>query len=63
MLYWLTYLHFGRIGGIAIPCTVRSGLCDFAWKSVWALLGIAPAALFVTGALMWWNRVVRKKLR
>ena len=63
VIYWLAYLHFGRIGGIGIPCTVRSGLCDWATKSVWALLGLAPAAMFVTGAVMWWNRVVRTKFR
>jgi uncharacterized iron-regulated membrane protein len=60
-IYWLAYLHFGRIGGIGIPCTVRSGLCDRATKSVWALLGLTPAAMFVTGAVMWWNRVARKR--
>jgi uncharacterized iron-regulated membrane protein len=32
-------------------------------KLIWAVLGLAPAAMFVTGAVMWWNRVVRKKLR
>src|SRR3954468_3160094 len=59
-LYWLAYLHFGRINGIGIPCSGR-GLCDEATKVVWALVGLAPAAMFVTGTLMWWNRVVRKK--
>ena len=63
VIYWLAYLHFGRIGGIAIPCSVRSGLCDWATKSVWTLLGFAPAAMFVTGAVMWWNRVVRTAVR
>jgi uncharacterized iron-regulated membrane protein len=61
VIYWLAYLHFGRIGGIGIPCTVRSGLCDVATKSVWAALGLLPAAMFVTGAVMWWNRVVRTR--
>jgi uncharacterized iron-regulated membrane protein len=28
---------------------------------IWAVLGLAPAAMFVTGAMMWWNRVARKK--
>ena len=28
-----------------------------------AIFGLAPAAMFVTGAMMWWNRVVRKRLR
>ena len=63
VIYWLAYLHFGRIGGIGIPCTVRSGLCDWATKLVWAVFGLAPAAMFVTGAVMWWNRVLRPKGR
>jgi uncharacterized iron-regulated membrane protein len=24
------------------------------------VIGLAPAVMFVTGAMMWWNRVVRK---
>jgi uncharacterized iron-regulated membrane protein len=32
-------------------------------KSLWAVFGLAPAAMFVTGAVMWWNRVARKKLK
>jgi uncharacterized iron-regulated membrane protein len=55
---WLAYLHFGRINGIGIPCA-GPGLCDQATKAVWALLGLAPAVLFVTAAAMWWKRVVR----
>jgi uncharacterized iron-regulated membrane protein len=31
-------------------------------KFVWAVFGLAPAVMFVTGVMMWWNRVVRKKL-
>jgi uncharacterized iron-regulated membrane protein len=58
-LYWLAYLHFGRIDGIGIPCH-GPGLCDQATKAVWAIVGLVPAAMFVTGALMWWNRVVRR---
>jgi PepSY-associated TM region len=61
VLSWLAYLHFGRIGGIGILCSIRSGLCDWATKAVWALFGLAPAAMFVTGAVMWGNRVVRKR--
>ena len=61
-IYWLAYLHFGRINGIGIPCR-GPGLCDQATKLVWALFGLAPAAMFITGAVMWWNRVVRKKLK
>jgi uncharacterized iron-regulated membrane protein len=61
-IYWLAYLHFGRINGIGIPCR-GPGLCDQATKLVWALFGLAPAAMFVTGTVMWWNRVVRKKFK
>jgi uncharacterized iron-regulated membrane protein len=61
VIYWLAYLHFGRINGIGIPCR-GPGLCDAATKLTWAVAGLAPAAMFVTGAAMWWNRVLRKKL-
>src|SRR5579863_1986830 len=62
VIYWLAYLHFGRINGIGIPCR-GPGLCDAATKLTWAVVGLAPAGMFVTGAMMWWNRVVRKKLK
>jgi uncharacterized iron-regulated membrane protein len=62
IIYWLAYLHFGRINGIGIPCH-GPGLCDQTTKFVWALAGLAPAFMFVTGAVMWWNRAVRKKLK
>ena len=29
----------------------------------WAVVGLAPAGMFVTGAMMWWNRVVRKRIQ
>ena len=60
--YWLAYLHIGRVNGIGIPCR-GPGFCDAATKLTWALIGLLPAAMFVTGAMMWWNRVARKKLR
>jgi uncharacterized iron-regulated membrane protein len=62
ILYWLAFMHFGRINGIGIPCSGR-GLCDSTTKLVWTVFGLAPAVMFVTGAVMWWNRVLRKKLR
>ena len=46
---WITRLHFGRFNG--------------ATEALWIILGLAPAILATTGALMWWNRVVGKKLR
>jgi uncharacterized iron-regulated membrane protein len=58
VFYWVASLHFGRINGIGIPCR-GPGLCDQTIKAVWAVFGLAPAAMFVTGAIMWWNRVVR----
>jgi uncharacterized iron-regulated membrane protein len=62
ILYWLAYLHFGRINGIGIPCG-GPGACDIATKSVWALIGLTPAVMFATGAVMWWNRVIVKRQR
>lgn len=61
VIYWLAYLHFGRICGIGIPCK-GPGLCDQTTKAVWALFGMAPAAMFLTGAILWWNRVLRPRL-
>jgi len=61
IIYWLAYLHFGRINGIGIPCS-GPGLCDQTTKAIWAIFGLAPAAMFITGAIMWWNRVLRPRL-
>lgn len=48
VLMWLTRLHFGR--------------WRTPWlKAVWAVLGMVPALMFVTGAIMWWNRVLRRR--
>jgi len=58
--YWLAYLHFGRLGGRGIPWCGR-GLCNSITKAVWAVAGLVPPAMFVTGAFMWWNRVLRPK--
>ena len=60
-IYWLAYLHFGRINGIGIPCS-GPGVCDQTIKLIWAVFGLAPAGMFITGAVMWWNRVVRKRV-
>jgi uncharacterized iron-regulated membrane protein len=48
-LAWLAQLHFGR----------------FNWftEALWTMLGLVPAVSALTGALMWWNRVLRKKFR
>jgi uncharacterized iron-regulated membrane protein len=47
-LAWLSRLHFGRW---------QSG----SLKALWAVIGFVPAIMFITGAIMWWNRVVRKR--
>jgi uncharacterized iron-regulated membrane protein len=57
VIYWVAILHFGRINGIGIPCH-GPGLCDQTTKAIWAVFGLAPAAMFATGAIMWWNRVL-----
>jgi len=50
VLLWLTWLHFGRWTNEYL-------------RALWAIVGLAPAVMFVTGALMWWTRVVRQRLR
>ncbi|HTC65054.1 MAG TPA: PepSY-associated TM helix domain-containing protein [Candidatus Saccharimonadales bacterium] len=45
VLFWLAQLHFGRFAGIGT-------------KMIWTAVGLTPAVLFITGSLMWWNRVV-----
>lgn len=49
-LFWLARLHFGRFSGLTV-------------KFIWTVLGLMPALLFVTGAIMWWNRVLHKRIR
>ena len=61
VMYWLAYLHFGRLGGRGIPGC--GALCNSTAKAAWALIGLVPPALFVTGACMWWSRVVRRWLK
>jgi uncharacterized iron-regulated membrane protein len=45
ILYWFSRLHFGRFSE--------------STKVGWAAIGLVPPVMFVTGTLMWWNRVVR----
>lgn len=44
-LYWLAQAHFGRFSGLGV-------------KTVWTILGLAPVLLFITGLVMWWQRVL-----
>jgi uncharacterized iron-regulated membrane protein len=50
IIRWFSYLHFGNFGG-------------WPSKALWVIIGIAPAFLFVTGVLMWWNRVLGPAVR
>ena len=49
-LRWFYYLHFGNFAGTKT-------------KGAWVALGLLPPFLFVTGAIMWWNRVVSREAR
>jgi uncharacterized iron-regulated membrane protein len=49
-LRWLYYLHFGNFAGTKT-------------KALWVVLGLLPAVLFVTGTIMWWNRVLSPSAR
>lgn len=50
VLSWLAKLHFGRFPSLTL-------------KLVWTLFGLIPVILLITGAMMWWNRVVGPRLR
>jgi len=50
ILRWPAYLHFGNRWGWQI-------------EALWVILGLVPVALFVTGCIMWWNRVLSPALR
>lgn len=41
----------------------EAGWPGAALRALWIPLGLAPGLLFLTGFLMWWNRVVAKRLR
>lgn len=47
VMAWVAPLHVGNFG-------------NFGIRLAWALLGLAPAVLYVTGFIMWWTRVVRR---
>ena len=49
-LAWLARVHFGRAYGTSV-------------KWLYVVLGLMPAVLFATGAIMWWNRVLRPAMR
>jgi len=50
ILRWPAWIHFGNRWGWGI-------------ETLWVILGLAPVLLFVTGVIMWWNRVVSPALK
>ena len=60
VLYWLAYGHFGRFERRLPGC---GDACAMTFRAVWAGAALVPPAMFVTGAIMWWNRVVRRDRR
>jgi uncharacterized iron-regulated membrane protein len=52
VLEWLPRLHFGRW---------RDPVWGPWLKAVWAAVGLVPAIMFITGLIMWWNRVIRRR--
>ena len=57
VMYWLAYGHFGRFERRIPGC---GDACDMTLKAVWAGAALIPPVMFVTGAIMWWNRVLRR---
>jgi uncharacterized iron-regulated membrane protein len=49
VISWMVPLHFGTFGGWPV-------------KVLWSVFGLAPSLLFLTGFLMWWRRVVRRRV-
>jgi len=45
ILRWPAWVHFGNRWGWGV-------------ETLWVILGLVPVLLFVTGAIMWWNRVL-----
>ena len=49
VLRWFVRLHFGRWDGLP-------------WLSgVWVAMGLVPVIMFITGTVMWWNRVIKHR--
>lgn len=48
LVRFLVNAHFGRAWGMTV-------------KWIWVVLGLVPAALFITGFITWWARAVRRR--
>jgi uncharacterized iron-regulated membrane protein len=52
VLAWLARVHFGRFRGNPYQRYLQA---------TWFVVGLVPAIMFVTGVVMWWNRVVKRR--
>ena len=50
MISSMVPLHFGTFGGTGV-------------KVLWSILGLTPALMFISGVIMWWNRVLARRYR
>lgn len=50
VMKWIGPLHVGSFGGLGV-------------KLLWSIVALSFPALALTGVIMWWNRVVRPRLR
>jgi uncharacterized iron-regulated membrane protein len=50
ILRWPAWVHFGNRWGPVV-------------ETLWVLVGLAPVLLFVTGVIMWWNRVLSPAMK
>jgi uncharacterized iron-regulated membrane protein len=50
VLRWFGFIHFGTFGGLTT-------------RILWVFLGAVPGLLAISGFLMWWNRVLAKRLQ
>jgi uncharacterized iron-regulated membrane protein len=48
IIRWVVRLHFGRWPSKTL-------------QAVWVVMGLVPAVMLITGAAMWWYRVIRKR--
>jgi uncharacterized iron-regulated membrane protein len=53
-LAWLARVHFGRFRGNPYQRYLQA---------TWFVVGLMPAVMFITGTVMWWNRVCKRKPR
>jgi uncharacterized iron-regulated membrane protein len=56
-------IHLVAGSFLALLAQLHFGSFNWFTEALWTFLGLVPAVSAVTGALMWWNRVLCKKFR